>query len=118
MVSTLGLDIFSWKLLMEQSFANENITSGNNEIIKVCVNDVILEEKSKGNPSVQTKTRRNPKNWHWTTKNFDLENIQMMHCMLCYQNLVIRINPRTQMRKGLIFYYKKNRIFKNKKMWM
>jgi phage terminase large subunit-like protein len=47
---------------MEQSFANENITSGNNEIIKVCVNDVILEEKSKGNPSVQTKTRRNPKN--------------------------------------------------------
>jgi hypothetical protein len=35
--------------------------------------------------------------------------------MLCYQKLVIRINPRTQVRKGLNFYYKKNRIFKNKK---
>jgi len=46
---------------MEQSFTNENITSRNNEIIKVCVNDVILEEKLEGNPSVQTKTRRNPK---------------------------------------------------------
>jgi len=45
----------------------------------------------------------------------DLENTQMMHCMLCYQNLVIRINPRTQVRKALFFYYKKNKIFKNKK---
>ncbi len=30
---------------MEQSFVDDNITSGNNEIIKVCMNDVILEEK-------------------------------------------------------------------------
>ncbi len=48
---------------MEQSFVDDNIKSGNNEIIKVCMNDVILEEKSKGNPSVHTKTRRNPKNY-------------------------------------------------------
>jgi hypothetical protein len=41
----------------------------------------------------------------------DLENNQMMHCILCYQNLVIRINPRIQTMKGLISYYKTNGIF-------
>jgi len=39
---------------MEQSFANENVINGNNEIIEICMNDVILEYKSKENPSVQT----------------------------------------------------------------
>jgi hypothetical protein len=33
-----------------------------------------------------------------------------MHCVLCYQNPVIGINPRIQVRKGLIFYYKTNGI--------
>jgi hypothetical protein len=31
-----------------------------------------------------------------------------MHCIFCYQNMVIGINPRTQARKGLISYYKTN----------
>ncbi len=44
----------------------------------------------------------------------DLENNKMMHCILCYQNRVIRINPKTQVKKGLIFYYKTNE-FKKKK---
>jgi hypothetical protein len=33
-----------------------------------------------------------------------------MRCIPYYQNLVIGINPRTQMRKGLISYYKTNGI--------
>jgi len=40
----------------------------------------------------------------------DLENTQIMHCMFCYQELVIGIYLRTQTRKGLIFYYKTNQI--------
>jgi hypothetical protein len=39
---------------MEQYFANENAISGNNETIEICMNDVVLEDKSKENPSVQT----------------------------------------------------------------
>jgi len=33
-----------------------------------------------------------------------------MHCVFCYQNPVIGINPRIQVRKGLISYYKTNGI--------
>ncbi len=117
---------------MEQSFVDENITSGNNEIIKECMNDVILEKKKEGNSSVHTNPRRNPKNdieqlmkinlkklhvqrkyWKPHGRNYlcwgvfcindnvevDLENTQMMRCILCYHNLVIIINPRTQVRK-------------------
>jgi hypothetical protein len=47
---------------MEQSFANENIISGNNDTIEICMNDVILKEKLDENPSVHPKTNRNPKN--------------------------------------------------------
>jgi hypothetical protein len=47
---------------MEQSSTNENVISGNNEIIEICMNDVVLEDKSKENLSVQTKTTKNPKN--------------------------------------------------------
>jgi hypothetical protein len=47
---------------MEQSFANENIINGNNDTIEICMNDVILKEKLEENPSVHTKTNRNPKN--------------------------------------------------------
>jgi hypothetical protein len=39
---------------MKQSFANENVINGNNETIEICMKDVILEYKSKENPSVQT----------------------------------------------------------------
>ncbi len=42
-------------------------------------------------------------------------NTQIMSCILCYQNSIIRINPRTQMRKGLISYYKTNGITSFKK---
>jgi len=47
----------------------------------------------------------------------DFENIQMMCCIFFYQNLVIRINPRIPVRKGLISYYKKNGII-FLKMWI
>jgi hypothetical protein len=40
----------------------------------------------------------------------DLVNTQVMRCILYYQNLVIRINTKTQAKKGLIFYYKTNGI--------
>jgi hypothetical protein len=46
---------------MEQSFANEKMINGNNETIEICMN-VFLEERSKENPSVQTKMNRNSKN--------------------------------------------------------
>jgi hypothetical protein len=36
----------------------------------------------------------------------DLENIQTLHCILCYQTPICGINSRTQVRKGLISYYK------------
>jgi len=30
-----------------------------------------------------------------------------MHCIFCYKSPITIINPRTQARKGLIFYYPK-----------
>jgi hypothetical protein len=47
---------------MEQPSTNENVISGNNETIEICMNDVVLEDGYKENPSVQTKTNRNPEN--------------------------------------------------------
>jgi hypothetical protein len=47
---------------MEQSFTNENVISGNNETIEICMNDVVLEDNFQENQRVQTKTSRNPKN--------------------------------------------------------
>ncbi len=44
------------------------------------------------------------------TVEIDLENTQIMRCILCYQEFVIGINSRTQARKGLISYYKTNGI--------
>jgi hypothetical protein len=40
----------------------------------------------------------------------DLANKQIMRCIFYYQNLKIGINPKTQMKKGLISYYKTNGI--------
>jgi len=47
---------------------------------------------------------------------FDLENTQIIRCILCYQEFVIGINSRTRARKGLISYYKTNGITSLKKM--
>jgi hypothetical protein len=35
--------------------ASENVINENNEIIEICVNDVVLEDKSEKNLSVYTK---------------------------------------------------------------
>jgi hypothetical protein len=43
---------------MKQSSTDENVVMGNNETIKISMNDKIMEE----NVSVETKTSRNPKN--------------------------------------------------------
>jgi phage terminase large subunit-like protein len=61
---------------MEQSFANENVISGNNETIEICVNDVVLENKSNENPSVQIETNRNPKNY---SEKILKENLRTLH---------------------------------------
>ncbi len=117
---------------MEQFSTNENVINGNDETIEICMNDVVLKNRFEENPSVQTKTSRNPKSgsekimkenlkkmhvqrktwklharislcWSFYYVNdnakVDLINIQIMRCKLYYQNLVIGINPRTQMRK-------------------
>jgi len=47
---------------MEQSSTNENVISGNNETIGICMNDVFLEDKSEENSSVQIETSRNLEN--------------------------------------------------------
>ncbi len=36
--------------------------SGNNETIEICMNDVVLENRFKENPNVQTETIRNLEN--------------------------------------------------------
>ncbi len=40
----LALEIFLWKLPMEQSFTYENVVMGNNETIEIYMNDEIMEE--------------------------------------------------------------------------
>jgi hypothetical protein len=47
---------------MEQSSANDNMISGNNEAIEICMNDIVLEDGYRENPSVQIETNMNPKN--------------------------------------------------------
>jgi hypothetical protein len=61
---------------MEQSSANENVMSGNNETIEICMNDIILENRSKENPSVQIETSRNPKNGN---EKIMKENLKKLH---------------------------------------
>jgi hypothetical protein len=43
---------------MEQSSTYENVVMGNNETIRISMNDKIMEE----NVNVETKTSKNPKN--------------------------------------------------------
>jgi len=40
----LILEIFLWKLPMEQSSTDENVVIINNETIEICMNDEIMEE--------------------------------------------------------------------------
>jgi hypothetical protein len=132
---------------MEHSSVDENVILGNNETIEIYVDDEIVEENvsvqieknrnPKNEREVQVKI--NLKKLHAPRKSWqphgslsfcwnfyyvnddakiDLENTQIMHCILCYQKHVIRINLKTQTRKGLIFYYKTNGITSQKSMWM
>ncbi len=48
----------------------------------------------------------------------DLENTQIMHCIIRYQEPIKGTNLKTQARKGLISYYKTNGIISLKKQWM
>jgi hypothetical protein len=122
---------------------NDNMISGNNEAIELCMNDVVLEDGYKENSSLQIETNRNLENgsekimkgnlkkmqvqrkiwkphgktylcWSFYCVNdnveVDLVNTQIMCYIFYYQNLVIGINPRTQMRKILICSYKTNGI--------
>jgi len=61
---------------MEQPSTNENVISGNNETIEIYMNDVVLEDGYKENPSVQTKTNRNPKNGNEKVMK---ENLKKLH---------------------------------------
>jgi len=61
---------------MEQSSTNENVMSGNNETIEICMNDVVLENRSKENPSVQIETSRNPKKGN---EKIMKENLKKLH---------------------------------------
>ncbi len=61
---------------MEQSSTNENVMSGNNETIEICMNDVVLENRFKKNPSVQIETSRNPKN---DNEKIMKENLKKLH---------------------------------------
>jgi hypothetical protein len=132
---------------MEQSSIDENVVMGNNETIEISLNDEIMEEnvsvqiKTNKNPENERKEEMKikikklhaqRKSWQshgrlslcWSSYcvndnvEFDLENTQIMRCILCYQEFIIGINSRIQARKGLIFYYKTNGITFLKTMWM
>jgi hypothetical protein len=47
---------------MEQSSTNENMRSGNNETIEICMNHEVLEHGYEENPNDQIETNRNSKN--------------------------------------------------------
>ncbi len=49
--SPLALDIFFWKLSVDQYCEDENIISLNDETFEICMNDVSMEDKSRENPS-------------------------------------------------------------------
>jgi hypothetical protein len=62
---------------MEQYFANENVISGNNETIEICMNDVVLEDRFEENPSVQIEIIRNPENG-----NEEIIKANLKNCLL------------------------------------
>jgi hypothetical protein len=60
---------------MEQFSTNYNVINGNNETIKICTN-VILENGSEENLSVQTKTSKNLENG---SEEIMKENLKKLH---------------------------------------
>jgi hypothetical protein len=118
---------------------------GNNETIEICMNDEIIEEnvsvqiktsqnlKNEKKEEIKINLKKlqvQRKSWQphlsiclcWSfycvNDNIEIDlddNTQIMCCIFCYQELVIGINSRTQARKGLISYYKKNGITSLKK---
>jgi hypothetical protein len=62
---------------MEQFSTNENMINGNNETIEICMNHVVFKDGYEVNPSVQTKTSRNPKKGNQKIMKKNLKN-----CML------------------------------------
>ncbi len=112
---------------------------GNNETIEIFMNDEIMEEnvsvqietnmnlENEREEEMKIKLKKlhaQKKSWQphgilsfcWSfycvndNIEIDFENTQTMHCILCYQKHVIRINSKIQTRKGLISYYKTNGI--------
>ncbi len=45
------------KITNEHFFANENMISGNNERIEICMNDVVLEDKFEENPKCPNRNK-------------------------------------------------------------
>jgi hypothetical protein len=64
---------------MEQSFPNENLISGNNETIEICMNDLVLEDGPEENPNDQIETNRNPKNG---SEKIMKENLKTLHAQM------------------------------------
>jgi myosin-crossreactive antigen len=61
---------------MEQSSANENMISGNNETIETCMNDVVFKNGYKVNPSVQIEMNKNAKKG---SEKIMKENLKKLH---------------------------------------
>jgi len=60
---------------MEQFSTNDNVISGNNETIEICMN-VILKDGYEENPSVQIETNRNLENG---SEKIMKENLKNLH---------------------------------------
>ncbi len=61
---------------MEQSSANENVISENNETIEICLNGVVLEGGFEENPTIQTETNRILEN---DSEEIMKENLKKLH---------------------------------------
>jgi hypothetical protein len=62
---------------MEQFSTNENVISGNNETIEIFMNDIVLEDRSKENPSIQIETSGNPKHGNEEIMKANLKNLHV-----------------------------------------
>jgi hypothetical protein len=80
---------------------NRNPKNGNEEIMKPNLKKIHVQRKI-WKPHGKTSFC-----WifYWVNDNakVGLVNTQIMHYVFCYQNPVIKINLRTQVKKGLIF---------------
>ncbi len=91
-----------------QRETSSSLENGNEEIMKSNFKKLHVQRKS-WKPHGRTSLC-----WTFYCVNDNAENNlvnkQIMHYILCYQNVVIGINLKTQMKKGLISYYKTNGI--------